>query len=669
LEECTKGKIYIKNFTTFLNNLPDLPEQTRRPTKSDNGEEIFRVVYSADGKEHRQTQKEIDAFVQKWQERIISKISTNQHDLPEKVKTSTCPLCSAERKKSRDKCLSLHWDTGLGVCHHCGEILQLHTYKRKNSDKPYKKPQWKNNTDLSEGLVKWFEGRKIGQFALRRLKVSEGKEWMPQTKKEENTVQFNYFRDDELINIKFRDGRKNFKMVSEAEKILYNIDNARTNSDIVIVEGEMDVLSYVEAGVINTVSIPNGSTKNNVNLEYIDSCIDYLDNKEKIYLALDSDEAGQNTQKEIIRRLGAERCYLVDLGAYKDANELLCAEGAEALKNTIIEAQQVPLSNVETFADFDSELEDYFDNGEKKGFQIGLNSFDDKFSTYTSQYIMVTGIPSHGKSEWVDMMTCGYNRKYGWKIAYASPENKPNKHHGRKIFKKFAGYEPTSRAEYNTEKSKKVREYLNDNFFFIEFNKGYDLEETLSKAKELVVRKGVKCIVLDPFNKIRLKGVNRSDINVYTEEYLTRIDNFCKEWDVLVIIVAHPVKMKKINGITPEVDFYDVKGGGEWYDMSYHGLSVVRDFDRRLVKIKVLKVKFDNLGTNQAEMHFSYNVNNGRYSEIRGDASDISIDPTPIWDNSYWLEEKAAQELIDYSEPSFQEVQDQFDMEERTPPF
>ena len=41
-------------------------------------------------------------------------------------------------------------------------------------------------------LIKYFEGRGISQKSLVDLKVGEGLEWMPQTKKEVNTIQFHF---------------------------------------------------------------------------------------------------------------------------------------------------------------------------------------------------------------------------------------------------------------------------------------------------------------------------------------------------------------------------------------------------------------------------------------------------------------------------------------------
>ena len=182
----------------------------------------------------------------------------------------------------------------------------MHTFKR-TTDKEYVKPQWHNNTDLSDNAIRWFEGRGISQATLSKLKISEGQEWMPQTGKEENTIQFNYFINDELINIKYRDGRKNFKLVKGAEKVFYNLDSTLGNDSVVIVEGEMDVCALVESGIASVVSVPNGATLNRLNLDYLDACIDYFNDKDRIILAVDNDEAGENLKQELIRRLEPRR--------------------------------------------------------------------------------------------------------------------------------------------------------------------------------------------------------------------------------------------------------------------------------------------------------------------------------------------------------------------------
>ena len=239
----------------------------------------------------------------------------NQHGLEVGKKQGTCPLCSHTRKPKNQKlkCASYDWERGLGTCHNCNSTFQLHTYNRKGSnEKEYVRPEMTKYLCVKDKTQQWFESRGITQKTLDDLKVGQGLEYMPQTGKQENTIQFNYVIGSQLINVKYRDGRKNFKLYKGAEKIFYNIDSIVGYDSCVITEGEMDVLALHEAGIPNAISVPNGATLSHNNLDYLDNCIDYFDDKTKIILALDTDEPGLALRAELVRRLGAETCYLVD---------------------------------------------------------------------------------------------------------------------------------------------------------------------------------------------------------------------------------------------------------------------------------------------------------------------------------------------------------------------
>ena len=539
----------------------------------------------------------------------------NQYGLSEGKTQGICPLCSSDRQSKNQKanCASYDWERGLGTCHNCNKTFQLHTYQRKGaSDKVYVRPETPEVIkEVSSKVEDWFKQRGISKETLKSLKVTEGNEFMPQTGKLENAIHFNYYMGGQLINIKYRDGRKNFKLYKGAEKVFYNIDSIIGYEYAIIVEGEMDALSLQEAGIENVVSVPNGATLNNNNLDYLDNCIDYFTDKEKIIIAVDNDPAGQALQSELVRRLGAEVCYLVNFEDCKDPNEYLLKYGKEKLAQRITKAKPVPLENVTTFKDIEGEITDFVENGFKPGFQVGLPNFDSIFSTYTGQFITVTGIPSSGKSDFVDQMVVGYNNLYQWKTAFASPENAPTYLHAHKLMRKVWGAMPT-KEDIGTDKWNQIADHINDNFLFIDMEK-YSLESVLRKGAELVKRKGIKCLVIDPFNKVRSNDAS-GDVNVYTLEYLSKIEIFAKKYDVLVIVVAHPTKMyKDANGKIEEPTMYNIKGGGEWYDASYHGLLVHRDYINKTVKAKVLKVKFQNLGENGAEAHFKWEHKSGSF--------------------------------------------------------
>ena len=386
----------------------------------------------------------------------------NQHGLESGKKQGVCPLCSHDRKPKNQKlkCASYDWERGLGTCHNCNTTFQLHTYNRKGSnEKEYVRPAMTQYLPVVDKTQQWFESRGITQKTLTDLKVGQGLEYMPQTGKQENTIKFNYVIGSQLINVKYRDGRKNFKLYKGAEKIFYNINSVVGYDNCVITEGEMDVLALHEAGIKNAISVPNGATLSHNNLDYLDNCIDYFDDKTKIILALDTDDPGLALRAELVRRLGAETCYLVDFEDCKDANEYLIKYGKDKLKQVIDKARSYPLENVTTFKDIEGEVKDFVKNGFKPGYQVGLSNFDEIFSTYTSQFITVTGIPSSGKSDFVDQMVVGYNKNYGWKTGFASPENSPNYLHAHKLMRKCWGDMPNI-EDIDTDKWKEIGSHV-----------------------------------------------------------------------------------------------------------------------------------------------------------------------------------------------------------------
>jgi twinkle protein len=80
-------------------------------------------------------------------------------------------------------------------------------------------------------------------------------------------------------------------MFKDGELIFYNLDCLKSCTDVFIVEGEMDALTFIECGILNVISVPNGATLTNNNLSYVDNCLDSLDDK-RFILALDNDTPG-----------------------------------------------------------------------------------------------------------------------------------------------------------------------------------------------------------------------------------------------------------------------------------------------------------------------------------------------------------------------------------------
>ena len=526
-----------------------------------------------------------------------------------------CPKCSPDRKKKNDPCLSVNIDEGVWNCHNCGWAGNTQEKKTFYEKRIYIKPEVKPMSDLSQDVIKWFSTRGISEDTLVANKVSEGLEWMPQTQKEENTIQFNYYRGEELINVKYRDGRKNFKMVKDAEKILYGINDIEDSSSMVIVEGEIDKLSFWEAGVHSCVSVPNGGSGRD--LEYL---VGVPDDIETIYLAVDSDEVGRSLEKELGRRLGYDRCLRVRFPeGCKDANEVLIECGASALEECLKKAQPFPLEGVVNISDISVDIDDLYESGLERGETVGHKSFDHKFSFKTSQLTAVTGVPTHGKSNFLEHLCMRLSAQSGWKFGVFSPEHYPLQLHFSVLAEKFIGKsfrKDTHFPRISKDELQRAKDFIDSHYHFIRPDGDvFTIDGILDSAKQLIKRYGINALILDPYNKIHANMNGKSETQ-YINEFLTKLTIFKQKYDIHIFLVAHPRKMgKDENGLYDVPTLYDIAGSANFYNQVDNGITVYRDFSNDTTRAYIQKVKFRHIGE-IGYVDFRYNLQNGRYYEL-----------------------------------------------------
>jgi len=552
----------------------------------------------------------------------------NIHGIPNGSKTHTCPVCSADRKKSKDKCLSVFWDTGLGLCNHCGEKIQLHTFKRKEITKQYVRPILNNiKRDFSDKFINYISNvRGIDLNALKSLKVRESKEWMPQTKKEENCICFDYYFNGDLINVKYRDAKKNFKLYKDAEKIFYNLDNIATENECVIVEGEFDVLAYYTAGVKNVVSVPNGfNLKGELNLDYIDNYYNYFEGKETIYIAVDNDDAGQKGQKELIRRFGAEKCKIINFDECKDANDYLLKYGKESLANTIKFAKDVKIEGIFTIADVSSSMINSYRNGQNRGETTGITEIDKAWTWRNGEVNLWTGYQNEGKSLFLNQLCLIRSIISGVKVAVFSPENFPLDDFYNDLIEAYIGKscDPYYYNNYMSEEEyKQGMNFIKDYFFVIYPDKDFKLQTIFDKAKYLVKKHGIRTLVIDPYNTIEhlTNAGEREDL--YISRFMTQLKRFAIENEVSVNLVAHqvtPMKNEKDQGRYFRPELNKIKGGGTFADKADNVLYVWRpnralDFKDPDVVFGSQKIKKQKLvGIPQNIDQITFNVREQRY--------------------------------------------------------
>jgi twinkle protein len=560
--------------------------------------------------------------------RIISHTTKNIYDIDFKKQgenTVKCPECSESRKKKSLKPFQWNNTKMVGYCWHCETTFA--EYKPYTTEKIYVAPEWKNETTLTDKAVKWFTSRMISQKTLIKAKIYSDNEFMPQIGQKCEVICFPYIYSNKLINIKFRGSNKSFKLFKDAELIFMNLDTALTYDKIIIVEGEIDLLSLMEIGYDNVVSVPNGGGAKD--MPYLDNYIELFKNK-KIIIAVDNDIKGVELKNELIRRFGSENCQTVNFMDCKDSNEVLCEKGGIELRNIIEAAKDIEVSGI---IDVENNYEDIYNlyvNGLSQGNTTGILELDKLITWELSRLSVWTGVPSHGKSSILDYITTILNIKYGWKVAYFSPESYPMKYHYARIFSLLTGRQFKQNALYDND-FEPVFNYIKDNYFFIYPEENFKLETILEKAAYLVKTKGINILTIDPYNTLehtRNKGENETD---YVNRVLDLLDKFKKKYNCLVNLVAHPTKIKKdITGKHELPTMYDIAGSANFYNRADYGISIYRHFDNDpRIDFNVLKVKWKHLGEGGVAT-FKYNYNNGRLEDYNK-----TID---FWNNTSYLD-------------------------------
>ena len=203
------------------------------------------------------------------------------------------------------------------------------------------------------------------------MKIYSDIEFMPQFTEKVEVICFPFFVNETLVNIKFRGPNKSFKLNSGSQVVWYNYNAILEHNEIIIVEGEIDCLSYIQAGFDNCISVPNGAK----NTEFIDESISVFDGK-RVILSTDNDSPGILLRDELIRRFGAENCKTINIRECKDANEYLTKYGAHELREAVRNASDVPIDGNISISSLRTDIEDMFKNGVPKGLPIDMNDID-----------------------------------------------------------------------------------------------------------------------------------------------------------------------------------------------------------------------------------------------------------------------------------------------------
>ena len=536
--------------------------------------------------------------------------------------STTCPQCSASRRKKNDRCLSVNTDKGVWHCNHCGWSGGLNNGNddyRPPKSKTYKKPNFQFKPELPEDAYLFLvEERKISPTVLQRNRVCFQNE----------AILFPFYRDDECVNVKHRTLDKKFWQCKDAEKILYGYDDIE-DTQTIITEGELDKLACEVAGFKNAVSVPDGAPAPDAKsfaskFEYLENCKDRLDRVKHFVLAVDNDPSGKKLEEELARRLGPGRCSRVSWPkGCKDANAVLMQHGPGVLAKAIEGAVPFPVEGIIRVDDID--LETLYERGLEPGVSPGWISVERLYTIAkeSGELTIVTGIPGHGKSEWLDALLVNLAESEGWNFGICSPENYPISYHLSKLAEKYMRkpFREGLKARMSLQEMTEAKAWLNDHFSFLMPDEdNLTVNGVLKLARILVYQRGIKGLVIDPWNELdhsRPDGMSETE---FISQSLTKIRRFARNHCCHVWLVAHPTKLVRgTDGKYPVPTPYDISGSAHWRNKADNCIAVWRDTDPSNdsfeMEIHVQKIRKKHIGKlGMTKLMYEYST--GRYFEV-----------------------------------------------------
>ena len=550
------------------------------------------------------------------QELINIGIEVKGNEVQQKVK---CPKCKTLGKENwKDNCMSVNLVEGIYNCHKC---TWQGTVKKFEKMREYVKPDKKNMKNLSEKGRKFLNDRGITDAVLDRNKIVSSSD--------DRNIYFPYFKNGDFINYKKRgvDG-KFFAQAKDAKPIIYNYDGVKGKEKIVICEGEIDSLSWEVAGVNWHTSVnmgaPNVGDKSiDKKLECLTTCYDVFDEALVIYIATDNDDNGRNLQQELIRRFGAEKCRIVDLRPFKDANEVLVAEGTESLRNRLKNAETPKVEGVFEVDDVIESMLDGFDNGQERGTTTYIPQVDNAWTWRSGEVNIWTGYQNEGKSLFLNQLSTIKAYHDGWKFGVFSPENMPMKDFFNDLVEMYIGKSSDPYYKNNQMTKDEYLEAINfvkRHFFLIYPKKNFNLDSIFERAKFLVKTKGIRSLIIDPYNTVQHKMGRGEREDLYISRFMSELKRFAVDNKISVNLVAHQVTPQKDDsGRYYKPDVNRIKGGGTFSDKADNVMFVWRphralDFSNTSVIFGSQKIKKQKLvGIPQEIENINFNIKEQRY--------------------------------------------------------
>lgn len=447
-----------------------------------------------------------------------------------------------------------------------------------------------------------------------------------------------FFRCEEIVNVKFRTGivpggdKGRVWQMKGGVQCFWNEDCLRddtlTDRPLIITEGEFDAIAALQAGFARTVSVPSGAPDQPVPIEHEGPKYDFLkqakdllgiERVKEVILAVDNDEKGSFLLHDLALRLGRFRCKYVTYPwankekthRLKDLNDVLIKYGIKGVQAVINGARWMEVEGIYRMSELPPPPP-------PKIYDIGFDGID--LHVRLGDFWITTGIPSHGKTSFVNDLCCRLVQKHKLGVAFASFEQSPQRDHKRNLRTWRTRKLVMHQNEWELEEADK---WIDANFSFIVPGDEADvtLDWVLDRCEAAVIQHCVRVIVIDPWNEMDHARANGESLTEYTGRAIKAFKRFAAKFGVLLIVVAHPAKMQRDkDGQYSIPSLYDISDSAHWYNKADAGLVIHRMADYTVVRVAKSRYH-DEIGP-PADYKATFWANERRYTIWKEDGID-----------------------------------------------
>lgn len=538
----------------------------------------------------------------------------------DELQFARCPYC---RNKTDDKyTFAINLRTGQFKCLRasCGAHGNMITLARdfnfslgQDVDEYYKRrKQYRNmanypRPEVRTPAVEYMESRGISKRITEQYAITSQKE-------HDNIIVFPFF--DEHGKMQFVKYRKaDFDKTKDKNKewcekdcrpILFGMDqcSTETSDTIIMTEGQIDSLSVAEAGIQNAVSVPTGAN----GFTWVPYCWDFLQSFKTLIIFGDCENGHITLLEDMKSRFQGtvKHVRIEDYKGHKDANEILRAEGPQAVRDAIANAVPVENPRIKRLAEVVRK-----DWNDVPHFDSGIPTLDRiTGGLYLGQLITLTGERGLGKSTLASQIGA-FAIKADYKVFFYSGEL--NDWQFQSWFERqIAGAEHTNAIKTKTGYTRytvdarmqhSIVSWYNDYALLYDnrslFDGSGDTEEEslLETVKTAIRQYGCQVIFLDNL-MTAMDDDGASDIYRAQSRFVKNLAAIAKAYEVLIVLIAHPRKLAK--GFAGEIANDDIAGSGDITNLAdlvlaYARTNKTESATGAVRKLRVLKNRINGM--------------------------------------------------------------------------